>query len=199
MVILFDRYNLPEDIYEVIFATKQQIIGSRSFGHKVTDKQQLREAIAKYTTRAAEKLRGEKRFCRVVSVFIRTSPFIPNEPQYANTLSAELPNPTDDTRDLLEVADVLFRRLWRAGFRYAKAGVMLADFYEHGAFQQDLFRADNTKINSKALMSVVDQINHSGLGNVFFASQGVSPQWSMKREHLSPRYTTKWGELPEVW
>ena len=184
---------------ELVRPTKQQIICSRSFGHKVTDKQELREAIAKYTTRAAEKLRGEKRLCRVISVFIRTSPFIPNEPQYSKTLSAELPNPTDDTRDLLEVADVLFRRIYRAGFRYAKGGVMFADFYEHGAFQQDLFRLDSTKRNSKALMNVVDRINHSGLGNVFFASQGVSPQWSMKREFLSPAYTTKWDELPKVF
>jgi DNA polymerase V len=184
---------------ELVRPTKQQIICSRSFGHKVTDRRELREAIAKYTTRAGEKLRGEKRLCRVVSVFVRTSSFIPNEPQYSKTLSAELPNPTDDTRALLEVADVLFRRIYRAGYRYAKGGVMLADFYEHGAFQQDLFRADNTKINSKALMSVVDKINHSGLGKVFFASQGVSPQWSMKREHLSPAYTTRWDELPKEY
>jgi DNA polymerase V len=184
---------------ELVRPTKQQIICSRSFGHKMTDKRELREAIAKYTTRVAEKLRGEKRLCRVVSVFIRTSPFIPNEPQYSKILSAELPNLTDDTRDLLEVADVLFRRIYRAGYRYAKGGVMLADFYEHGSFQQDLFWADKTKINSKALMNVVDKINHSGLGNVFFASQGVLPQWSMKREHLSPAYTTRWDELPNVF
>ena len=184
---------------ELVRPTKQQIICSRSFGHKVTDKRELREAIAKYTTRAAEKLRGEKRLCRVVSVFIRTSPFIPNEPQYSKTLSAELPHPTDDTRDLLEVAIVLFCSIYRAGYRYAKGGVMLTDFYERGAFQQDLFRADNTNINSKALMNVIDKINHSGLGNVFFASQGVSPQWSMKREHLSPAYTTRWDELPKVF
>jgi len=184
---------------ELVRPTRQQIICSRSFGHKVTDKRELREAVAKYTTRAAEKLRGEKRLCRVVSVFVRTSPFIPNEPQCSKTLSAELPNPTDDTRDLLEVANELFKRIYRAGFRYAKGGVMLAEFYEQGAFQQDLFRADNPKINSKALMNVVDKINHSGLGNVFFASQGVSPQWAMKREHLSPGYTTRWDELPKVW
>ncbi|WP_445928519.1 DUF4113 domain-containing protein [Marinomonas sp. TI.3.20] len=134
-----------------------------------------------------------------MSVFIRTSPFIPNEPQYSKTLSAELPSPTDDTRYLLEVVDVLFRRIYRTGYRYAKGGVMLTDFYEYGALQQDLFRADNTKINSKALMSVVDKINHSSLGSVFFASQGVPPQWSMKREHLSPAYTTRWEELPKVF
>lgn len=184
---------------ECVRPTKQQIICSRSFGHKVTEKQELREAIAKYTTRAAEKLRGEKRLCRAVSVFIRTSPHIKNEPFYSKTLSVELPNPTDDTRDLLEVTNVIFRRIWRAGYRYMKAGVMLADFYEHGVFQQDLFRVDNSKVNSKALMAVVDSINQSGLGNVFFASQGVSPQWSMKRDHLSPAYTTKWEDLPNVY
>jgi DNA polymerase V len=184
---------------ELLRPTKQQIICSRSFGHKVTDKRELREAIAKYTTRAAEKLRGEKRLCRSVSVFIRTSPFVPSEPQYSKILSAELPCPTDDTRDLLAIADVLFDRLYRAGYRYAKGGVMLADFYEQGLFQQDFLRADSARHHSKALMGVMDTINHSGLGHVFFASQGVSPQWSMKREHLSPAYTTKWDDLPKVW
>ncbi|WP_275672801.1 translesion error-prone DNA polymerase V subunit UmuC [Marinomonas algicola] len=184
---------------ETVKPAKQQIICSRSFGHKVTDKQELGEAIAKYTTRAAEKLRGEKRLCRVVSVFIRTSPFIPNEPQYSKILSAELPNPTQDTRDLLEVAKAIFDYIYRSGFRYAKGGVILSDFYEYGAFQEDLFRPSSGKRHSKSLMKVVDQINHSGLGNVFFASQGVSPQWSMKREHLSPAYTTRWRDLPKVW
>ncbi|AEF54621.1 translesion error-prone DNA polymerase V subunit UmuC [Marinomonas posidonica] len=183
---------------ECVRPTKQQIICSRSFGHKVTEKQTLREAIAKYTTRAAEKLRGERRLCRVVSVFIRTSPHIPHEPFYAKTLSVELPNPSDDTRDLLEVVNVIFNRIWRSGFRYMKAGVMLSDFYEHGAFSTDLFHSATNRANSKALMAVVDDINRSGLGNVFFASQGVSPQWSMKREHLSPCYTTRWEDLPLV-
>lgn len=132
-------------------------------------------------------------------MFIRTSPFIPNEPQYSKTLSAELPNPTDDTRDLLEVANVLFRRIYRAGYRYAKGGVMLADFYEHGTYQPDLFFGNSQRENTKRLMEVVDRINHSGLGNVFFAAQGTTPQWSMKREHLSPGYTTRWEELPKVF
>ncbi|SBS34889.1 DNA polymerase IV [Marinomonas spartinae] len=183
---------------ELVRPTKQQIICSRSFGHRITEKQELREAIAKYTTRAAEKLRREKRLCRVVNVFIRTSPHAQGG-RYGNALSVELPNPTDDTRDLLDVTEVLFCRLWRDGFRYMKGGVMLADFYEYGVYQQDLFRTNSMKTNSQALMKVVDRINHSGHGSVFFASQGVSPQWAMKRNHLSPAYTTKWEELPKVW
>ena len=183
---------------EALAPTKQQIVCSRSFGKRITDKSELREAIAKYMTRGAEKLRGEKRLARVVQVFVRTGVFNSNDPHYSNSLSVELPSPTDDTRDLLEAADVLFSRLFRPGFRYAKAGVMLADFYEHGTYQHDLFRGSSERKQSKELMGVLDQINNSGLGNVFFASQGTSPKWAMKREHLSPAYTTRWDELPLV-
>ena len=183
---------------EALAPTKKQIVCSRSFGKRITDKAELREAVAKYMTRAAEKLRGEKRLARVVQVFIRTGVFNSNDPRYSNALSVELPNPTDDTRDLLEAADALFSRLFKPGLRYAKAGVMLTDFYEHGTYQHDLFRGSSERKQSKELMGVIDKINHSGLGNVFFASQGTSPQWAMKRDHLSPAYTTRWEELPVV-
>ncbi len=178
--------------------TKKQIICSRSFGERIIEKQVLREAICKYVTRAAEKLRGEKRLTKAISIFIRTSAYSEGEPNYSNAMSTALPNPTDDTRDLLEVADVLLERIWKPGFRYAKAGVILMDFYEQGALQADLFRPDSGRKASKSLMSVVDKINHSGLGSVFFAAQGVTPQWSMKREHLSPAYTTRWEDLKVV-
>ena len=178
--------------------TKKQIICSRSFGERILEKRLMREAICKYVTRAAEKLRGEKRLTKSVSVFIRTSPFSKGEPHYSNSMATELPNPTDDTRDLLEVAEVLLDRIWRPGHRYAKAGVILMDFYEQGTYQGDMFRPHEGKKKSKELMCVVDRINHSGLGNVFFAAQGVTPQWSMKREHLSPAYTTRWSDLKVV-
>lgn len=183
---------------EALAPTKKQIVCSRSFGQRITERSELREAVAKYMSRAAEKLRGEKRLARVVQVFVRTGVFNSSDPHYSGSLSVELPNPTDDTRDLLEAADVLFSRIYKAGYRYAKAGVMLTDFYEHGTYQHDLFRGSFERKQSKELMGVLDQINHSGLGSVFFASQGTSPQWAMKREHLSPAYTTRWEELPVV-
>ncbi|MFD1383563.1 translesion error-prone DNA polymerase V subunit UmuC [Rhodanobacter aciditrophus] len=184
---------------EALAPTKKQILCSRSFGQRITDKSELRQAVAKYVARAGEKLRGEKRLARVIQVFIRTGVFNPNDPQYSNALSVELPYPTDDTRDLLEAADVLFSRIYRAGYRYAKAGVMLTGFFEQGAYQQDFFKGSPERPHSKALMEVLDRINHSGKGTVFFASQGITPQWSMKREHLSPAYTTRWSDLPCVY
>ena len=183
---------------EEIPPTKKQIVCSRSFGEKVTHFELLREAVCEYATRATEKLRKEQQQAKVMTVFIRTSPFKDNEPQYSNSASGELLIPSCDTRDFIELANHLLKRIWKDGFRYAKAGVMLSDFYDPGMFQPGLFDDVSTRSNSQQLMSVLDTINQSGAGKVFFAGQGTKKDWSMKREHLSPAYTTRWDQLPRV-
>ncbi len=183
---------------EEIPPTKKQLVCSRSFGVKVTQFELLREAVCEYATRATEKLRKEQQQAKVLTVFIRTSPFKDNEPQYSNSASGELLIPSCDTRDFIELANHLLKRIWKDGFRYAKAGVMLSDFYDPGMFQPGLFDDVSTRSNSQQLMSVLDTINQSGAGKVFFAGQGTKKDWSMKREHLSPAYTTRWDQLPRV-
>lgn len=183
---------------EEIPPTKKQIVCSRSFGAKVTQFELLREAVCEYATRATEKLRKEQQQAKVMTVFIRTSPFKDNEPQYSNSASGELLIPSCDTRDFIELSSHLLKRIWKDGFRYAKAGVMLSDFYDPGMFQPGLFDEVSTRSNSQQLMSVLDTINRSGAGKVFFAGQGTKKDWSMKREHLSPAYTTRWDQLPRV-
>lgn len=183
---------------EEIPPTKKQIVCSRSFGAKVTQFELLREAVCEYATRATEKLRKEQQQAKVMTVFIRTSPFKDNEPQYSNSASGELLIPSCDTRDFIELANHLLKRIWKDGFRYAKAGVMLSNFYDPGMFQPGLFDDVSTRSNSQQLMSVLDTINQSGAGKVFFAGQGTKKDWSMKREHLSPAYTTRWDQLPRV-
>ncbi len=183
---------------EEIPPTKKQIVCSRSFGAKVTHFELLREAVCEYATRATEKLRKEQQQAKVLTVFIRTSPFKDNEPQYSNSASGELLIPSCDTRDFIELANHLLKRIWKDGFRYAKAGVMLSDFYDPGMFQPGLFDDVSTRSNSQQLMSVLDTINQSGAGKVFFAGQGTKKDWSMKREYLSPAYTTRWDQLPRV-
>ena len=183
---------------EEIPPTKKQIVCSRSFGVKVTQFELLREAVCEYATRATEKLRKEQQQAKVMTVFIQTSPFKDNEPQYSNSASGELLIPSCDTRDFIELANHLLKRIWKDGFRYAKAGVMLSDFYDPGMFQPGLFDDVSTRSNSQQLMSVLDTINQSGAGKVFFAGQGTKKDWSMKREHLSPAYTTRWDQLPRV-
>lgn len=183
---------------EEITPTKKQIVCSRSFGERITTLQAMREAICEYTVRAAEKLRQEKQMAKRISLFMRTNRFNQAEPQHMPSVGAELPIPTDDTRDFVEVAMRLLRTSWKDGYRYMKAGVMLTDFYEPGLYQPSLFDDDKQKPNSKALITTLDFINNSGKGRVFIAGQGVRKDWGMKRQRLSPAYTTRWSALPDV-
>ena len=176
--------------------TKQQIICSRSFGHRVTQYSDMHQAICAYAERAAEKLRGERQFCRFVSVFLRTSPHADNEIYYGNQASVKLLIPSNDTRDIINAATNALRRVWVDGHRYMKAGVMLADFFSTGVAQLNLFDDNSQRRNSAALMGAIDKLNKSGKGKVWFAGQGFEKSWTMKREMLSPAYTTRYSDLP---
>jgi DNA polymerase V len=176
---------------------KKQIICSRSFGERISSFDAMRQAICDYATRAGEKLRHEGQKAKVVTVFIRTGMFNPNERHYANAATGMLVTPSDDTRDLLELSGRLLNHIWREGFRYAKGGVMLSDFCDARLCQPDLFNT-HARPDAMALMSVLDRINQRGLGPVFFAGQGVQRSWAMKREQLSPAYTTRWRDIPSV-
>lgn len=176
--------------------TKQQIICSRSFGHRITQYSDMHQAICAYAERATEKLRGERQFCRFVSVFLRTSPHADNEIYYGNQASVKLLIPSNDTRDIINAATNALRRVWIDGHRYMKAGVMLADFFSNGVAQLNLFDDNSQRRNSAALMGVIDKLNKSGKGKVWFAGQGFEKSWTMKREMLSPAYTTRYSDLP---
>ncbi|EAA4401358.1 Y-family DNA polymerase [Salmonella enterica subsp. enterica] len=175
---------------------KQQIICSRSFGEHVTTYEALRQAICQHAERAAEKLRGERQFCRHIAVFVKTSPFAVNEAYYGNVASEKLLLPTRDTRDIISAAVKALDSIWLDGHRYAKAGVMLNDFTPSGVSQLNLFDEDQPRAQSDELMKVLDRINHSGKGKIWFAGRGIAPEWQMKRDMLSPAYTTRWSDIP---
>ncbi len=118
---------------------KQQIVCSRSFGERITDKDAMHQAVVQYAERAAEKLRGERQYCRQVTTFVRTSPFAVKEPCYSNAAVEKLPLPTQDSRDIIAAACRALNHVWREGYRYMKAGVMLADFTPSGIAQPGLF------------------------------------------------------------
>lgn len=174
---------------------KQQIVCSRSFGERVTTYEAMRQAVCQHAERAAEKLRGERQFCRHIAVFVKTSPFAVTEPYYGNMASEKLLIPTQDTRDIIAAAVRALDRIWVDGHRYAKAGCMLNDFTPTGVSQLNLFDEVQPRERSEQLMQVLDGINHSGLGKVWFAGRGIAPKWQMKRELLSPAYTTRWSDL----
>jgi len=177
---------------------KQHILNSRSFGERVTKLEDMQQAIVLYATRAAEKLREQNSRCRHISVSVATGRH-GDEPRYSNSASCFCDYPTSDTRDIIESALRALGTIWREGFRYAKAGVMLGDFYQSGMTQFDMFSEQQPRANADALMAALDGINRSGKGKVWFAGQGErDSSWQMKREMLSPRYTTRIKDIPRV-
>ncbi|CAK6493887.1 Protein UmuC [Pantoea sp. Nvir] len=185
------------DLEEMV-PTKQQIVCSRSFGTRLTEYGDVRQAVCQYAERAAEKLRQENQYCRQIAVFLKTSPHAENEAYYGNQAMGQLLTPSNDTRDIVRIATEALDRIWLDGYRYMKAGVMLGDFFSQGVAQLQLFDAYGPRANSEALMRVIDRINQAGRGTLWFAGQGIEKSWAMKREMLSPAYTTRFSDLPIV-
>lgn len=183
-----------------IVVAKKEIVSSRAFSERIVALPLLQQAVSEYIHRACEKLRAQQSRAKQLSVFIRTSPFSNHaqDPFYSNSASASLLYPSDDTRDFLHLAEQLLTKIWRDGYRYAKAGVMLSDFYQEQIEQLQLFAPKHSQTSNHALMQVVDEINHSGKAKIFFAAKGIQQEWAMKRQLLSPSYTTSWQHLPRV-
>ena len=186
------------DLEEVV-PNKQQIIASRSFGAPVYDVGELAESVRAYMTRAAEKLRRQGSVAGAVGVWVETNRFRPQDPQYAPSLTVSLPEPTDDTLRLVGFATALLRRIYRTGFRYVKAGVMLLEIRERGVHQGSLFDATPALDERRArLMAVLDRAAQKwGRGTIAPGSAGLAEgrRWAMKRGNMTPAYTTRWDEL----
>lgn len=178
---------------------KQQIISSRTFGRYVTDLRELEEAVSTYMSRAAEKLRRQASVAATAYVYIRTNPHKDGEPQYSPGMMIGLPHPTNDTRELVQAVLACLHQIYRDGFRYQKAGIMLSDITPEGISQGELFASQPITPKASKLMSTLDQINRKmGKGVLKLASDGVEQEWKMKRGNKSPAYTTRWDELPIV-
>lgn len=174
---------------------KQNIISSRSFGQKQTDLAPLQEAVSHYAVRAGAKLRAQSCLCFRLSVWIQTSAH--DAKPYADELSVSLPGGTADSRELSRTAVALVAKLYRPGYKYAKAGVMLQDIRPEQFAQQDLLapRPDS----AARLMKAVDGVNQRfGAGAIKLARQGGEGGFAMKRAMKSPSYLTRWHEIPGI-
>lgn len=177
---------------------KQEICCSRMFGKRLHDLPPIREAVATYAARACEKLRAQGSVCKRVQVSIRTGMFNPDEPKFAKGVSMELPYPTDDTRLITKAACEGLELLYRPGFAFSKAEVLLLDLRRPGEFTGDLFAEVQPERASKA-MAVMDAINARwGRGTVRPGGVPAAPEWGMRRELMSRSYTTRLDELWEV-
>lgn len=178
---------------------RKEIISSRSFGKPVDSLQELSEAVSSYTTRAAEKLRSQGSVAGSIGVFLLTNPFKPDEPQYQKSLVVPLVTPTDDTRHLAQAAITGLTRIYKAGFKYKKAGIILMALDQKGGGSRSLFEDPTAEAKSTRLMKALDGINaRMGKDTLKLASNGIEKPWKMKRLLKSPNYTTAWDEIPEV-
>jgi DNA polymerase V len=173
-------------------------MASRSFGKLVTARQEIEEAVASYASRAAEKMRRQNLAAGRLIVFVQTNPFRPHDPQYSREQTVRLPVSTADTGKIIAAAWRGLAAIWRDGFHYKKAGVMLLDLVPAGRVQESLFdKPDGPK--SRAAMRALDILNRRfGRDTVSYAAAGIGRAWKMQRAHLSPRYTTSWDELLNV-
>lgn len=181
---------------------KQQIITSRSFGAPVYELAELGEPVRAYMTRAAEKLRRQDSIAGAITVWLETNRFREQDVQHHPSATIKLPECTADTTLLVKAATAVLRRLYRPGHRYVKAGVMLLDIRPAILQQGSLFGQDvETKGKRARLMTLLDVASAKwGHGTIAPGSAGLAGprSWSMKREALSPAYTTRWSDLLRV-
>jgi DNA polymerase V len=182
---------------EQVAPPKQNIASTRSFGIPVTSIESLMESVTLYTSRATEKARAQHTHANSISVFIQTSPFA-QSPYYGGSLTVALPSPSNDTRLLVKTALWIVKRLYKPGYVYQKAGVLLNDLVPDESRQRDLFfDASEPKYTQSAkVMAILDAINQRyGRQTLKLGSEGFKAPWKMKQNFKSPGYTTNWNEL----
>ena len=182
------------DLQELV-PDKQQIISSRSFGNTVADVAVLKDAMSTFVANACVKLRAQGSHAALLQVFLHTNRFRKDQPQYNPCVSVPLPQPTNDSLVINRWADYLVGRMFKPGYAYKKAGVMLGDIAPVGRYQMDWL--EPAQATDTRLMTTLDKLNQRyGRGTVKVSTQGAHQGWQMRQERKSPDYTTNWNTVP---
>lgn len=180
---------------EEVNEPKKQIISSRSFGGLVTDYESLAQSVAVHASRAAEKLREQNSVAGGIMVFAKTNRFRTGDAQYSAVNSYTFLQSTNCTAALIKGAQTALEPVYRSGFRYKKAGVIVYGISQAATVQFNLF-APPTSSKHEMLSPALDQLNNKyGRGTLAYARCGIRPAWSMKRAFVSPPYSTDWRNL----
>ncbi|MFX7293013.1 DNA polymerase V subunit UmuC [Acinetobacter baumannii] len=176
--------------------SKKQIVASRSFGNKVTELDDLKEAISMYAQDACSRLRSEKLLCGCILAFVQSNPFDPNVPFYNKSVSYTFPEATDSALDLVQAATVMISHIYKAGIKYKKCGVILTCLEPKAGHTYDLLTDMNEIAKKEKLMNALESVHDKfgkkklGVGPCFLPNRG----WSMSRDKLS-KNPFKWNEL----
>ncbi len=176
---------------------RKELVVSRGFGRVTERAEEIEEALCEYASLAARRLRREELVAREISAFIMTSPFRPG-PQYVGIKSARFPEMTASTVAFIRAMRSLLSGMYRPGYPYRKAGVILSDLGDCSVIQGNLFVSPAER-REQQLLRAVDHLNDKyGTEVVRFGAVGLTQPWRMRREALSPHATTRWEELPQV-
>ena len=179
-------------------AKRKSCCVSRSFGKKVESLEKLKESITTHCLNAAEKIRNDKQTTRSITVFIRTSPFDKNRKYYSNSLTIDLPIATNNSLELVKTAIEALKRIYKYGYFYQKAGVILSKLNEAGEKELNLLTPILEK-KSQKLMKAMDLTNSKYGRNVISVAQaGINNSWKMRREHSSKIDTASFDSLPKI-
>jgi DNA polymerase V len=183
---------------ELAVPERKSIISSRSFGSLIKERDQVEESVRTFTARAAAKMRRQGLACLRLGVFIETNPFREQDAQYTASQVIALPVATADTGRLIAAALKAFATIWKDGYRYKKAGVMLINLEKAASVSDSLLdRADDSR--STARMRMIDQLNtRFGRNTVTFGTTSEPRAWLLRSNMLSPRFTTHWDEILSV-
>ena len=181
---------------ELIPSDKKSCCVSRSFSKPVEKIDDLEESISSYGTRVAEKIREEGLVAESMSIFVLTNYFNRKEKQYSNSIKLQLPYPTNNSIKIVKRALEGIKKIYRQGYRYKKAGVIL---YGLTKAKQTRGLLDYDRESSDSIMNTLDRINERyGSSTIRLASEGIDKSWSMRRESVSPCYTTRFDDLVEA-
>ena len=181
---------------ELIPSDKKSCCVSRSFSKPVEKIDDLEESVSSYGTRVAEKIREEGLVAESMSIFVLTNYFNRKEKQYSNSIKLQLPYPTNNSIKIVKRALEGIKKIYRQGYRYKKAGVIL---YGLTKAKQTRGLLDYDRESSDSIMNTLDRINERyGSSTIRLASEGVDKSWSMRRESVSPCYTTRFDDLVEA-
>ena len=163
-----------------------------------SNSEELEEAVANYAVRAIRKVRSEGSLACGIQVFVMTNRFREDQAQYSNARALALDEPTDDPIRVIRRAKELLRAIFRPGYFYKKAGVILLDLVSSHSRQGLLFEEFGDD-RTRGFVGAVEEVaaRYGPVGG-FWAAQGIDQSWSMRREMRTPRYTTNWSEIPEI-
>lgn len=196
--LLNELRGIPAIQWEFEPQAKKNICTSRSFGIRISQKKELAIAVSNYASTCALKLRQQKTCCGTINVFIQTNPHKTQEAQYYRSINIDLLRASNDTAEIIKYSlkglDIIFKQ----GFLYMKAGIIVMNLVAEDAVQHSLFDKEDRSRNEK-IMKTMDKINFClGKDTVRMAVQGFDRRYKLRADHLSPKYTTDINQILKV-